>query len=365
MDLQDVVDDLAARLRRPVEVEDRRYRLLAYSAHDVGDVADDVRTATILQRRAPADVVAWLDGLGLDARAGVLDVPAEPALGMSARACAPLARDGVVLGFLWVIPGERALRDDERAAIAAAAGDACRALWERRARRERRAALVEDLLAGGEDAAAAARALGWPAGAAVRVVVSERAVEELPGSPQVAVAPAPSGGAVLIGPDADALVGGPPVGAAPPAATPARAAASRPVTDLAQLGAALDEARAALLALRADPGLGPVARTEDLGAWPLLAALHGAAGGAVAVAPQVAALDTARDPAALVAAATAFLDHAGDVSAAAAALHVHRVTLYRRLDRVAELTGLDLRRGEDRLLLHVGLRLRALARASS
>ena len=42
---------------------------------------------------------------------------------------------------------------------------------------------------------------------------------------------------------------------------------------------------------------------------------------------------------------------------AARALHLHRATLYRRLARVEEITGLDLSRGDDRLLAHLGLRL--------
>ena len=42
---------------------------------------------------------------------------------------------------------------------------------------------------------------------------------------------------------------------------------------------------------------------------------------------------------------------------AAAQLHIHRTTLYWRLARVAELIPLDLRRGDDRLKLHLALTL--------
>jgi DNA-binding PucR family transcriptional regulator len=38
-------------------------------------------------------------------------------------------------------------------------------------------------------------------------------------------------------------------------------------------------------------------------------------------------------------------------------LHIHRTTLYWRLARAAELLPLDLRRGEDRLKLHLALTL--------
>jgi DNA-binding PucR family transcriptional regulator len=36
---------------------------------------------------------------------------------------------------------------------------------------------------------------------------------------------------------------------------------------------------------------------------------------------------------------------------------MHRATLYRRLKRVEEFTGLDLEDGDDRLLAHLSLRL--------
>ncbi|WPB88004.1 PucR family transcriptional regulator [Streptomyces malaysiensis] len=56
-----------------------------------------------------------------------------------------------------------------------------------------------------------------------------------------------------------------------------------------------------------------------------------------------------------------FLDRAGDVSRTAAALHVHRTTLYHRLKRVEVITGLDLDNGLDRLTLHLALKLSRLS----
>ena len=56
-----------------------------------------------------------------------------------------------------------------------------------------------------------------------------------------------------------------------------------------------------------------------------------------------------------------WLDRAGSPQRAAAALCIHRQTLYYRLGRIAELTGLDLADGADRLLLHLGVRAARLA----
>jgi sugar diacid utilization regulator len=53
----------------------------------------------------------------------------------------------------------------------------------------------------------------------------------------------------------------------------------------------------------------------------------------------------------------------GDVTAAAERLHLHRTTLYYRLDRIAELTGVDLREGRRRTDLQLALWLDAYRRA--
>jgi DNA-binding PucR family transcriptional regulator len=53
------------------------------------------------------------------------------------------------------------------------------------------------------------------------------------------------------------------------------------------------------------------------------------------------------------------LDLGGDVAAAAQALHVHRTTLYYRMDRIRELTGVDLRTGAARIDLQLALWLAA------
>ncbi len=63
----------------------------------------------------------------------------------------------------------------------------------------------------------------------------------------------------------------------------------------------------------------------------------------------------------VVAALASYLEHAGNARAAAAALHLHRATLYHRLRRVERLCGVDLTLGEDRLRIHIALRMLRLA----
>ncbi|MBP0462058.1 PucR family transcriptional regulator, partial [Streptomyces montanisoli] len=118
---------------------------------------------------------------------------------------------------------------------------------------------------------------------------------------------------------------------------------------LAELPEAWHEAVGAARAARARPALGPVAQWADIGAYRLLT--HLPPGRDPAVAPLLAPAH-----AELASTAESYLDHAGQAGRTAAALGIHRQTLYYRLSRIEHLTGLDLARGEDRLLLHMALK---------
>lgn len=122
-------------------------------------------------------------------------------------------------------------------------------------------------------------------------------------------------------------------------------------TGLAGLGAAWAEASAAARAALAEPRLGPVAQWAAIGPYRLLTSLP----------PEAAhdpALHALLSPAHRELARTAevYLDCAGQAGRTAAELGIHRQTLYYRLSRVEQLTGLDLDDGEDRLLLHMALK---------
>ena len=55
-----------------------------------------------------------------------------------------------------------------------------------------------------------------------------------------------------------------------------------------------------------------------------------------------------------------YLDLAGSVVETSKALRLHRTSLYYRLQRVAELTGMNLKNGDERLVLHLSLKLARL-----
>ncbi|MEU6079736.1 helix-turn-helix domain-containing protein [Streptomyces sp. NPDC047108] len=141
--------------------------------------------------------------------------------------------------------------------------------------------------------------------------------------------------------------------AALPSGEPADAAAgiSEPRRGVSDLPAAWREAVAAARVARGDARLGPVAEWAAIGPYRTLTRLPAMGPADPAAAPLL-------EPGQVQLAHTAevFLDCAGQAGRAAAALGIHRQTLYYRLSRVEKLTGLDLNVGEDRLLLHMALK---------
>jgi len=401
--LQDIVDDLAARTGRGIDVEDRRFRLLAYSAH-TGDL-DDVRRDTILRRQASPEVAAWLTAEGVHRAEGVLRIAPNPDVGGWARACVPVRDGTVLLGFVWVLD-EPPLTPDELRAITGALPELAPALARRRreedAGREAEAAAVAALLDPGADAPGRAnaarelRGLGVRDGpaAAVALLPAEGSADLLDAIrrrlPARAAAAWPAGGVLLA------------VGVAPLVLTEAVAGELRRADEAAD---AVADGRARADAAdvvadghpRADPpgrvaGVGdPAAALEDaadsagqaaLAAWTATrlraagpVALHAGLGPLAllsriardhpetarqAEAAALRAIRSAPDGAELAATLLAFLDAGGDAARAAERLGVHRATLYRRLRRAEALGGIDMADGRRRLELHNALLLAAL-----
>ena len=136
-----------------------------------------------------------------------------------------------------------------------------------------------------------------------------------------------------------------------------------PVPGMAELPAARRQADIALSTLLED-GSG-VAYWTELSADALLAQFPHQLWADALLPAGVARL--LADPAASVFLPTlsAFLDCAGEAQRTAALLHIHRTTLYYRLSRIEQISGLSLRDGRDRLLAHLALRLHELHGAPS
>ncbi|AZM91333.1 MULTISPECIES: PucR family transcriptional regulator [Streptomyces] len=385
-DYQDLVDEISALLGAPATLENRDFRLIAFGAHDSEDdlVMDPVRTRSILTRQSTAAVRSWFEGFGIARATGPVRIPAAPDAGVfRGRICLPVRYRGIVQGYVWLLdqdPGP------EPAALEAAMEVAQRIgvllAEEAKAGADLSREFLAVLTAGRgwqQDMAVAALRVALGPGAegphaAVCVAPwSGEAPGSVPGAAAVCVVPAGSEGRDGPGPgtgvlavlvrlrSGDAL--GPALAAvgrllprAAVAGSPAgggsvTAGVSDPVRALAELPAAWAQATAAARAAAGQPGLGPVAQWSGIGPYRMLAAL----GAGPADDPATRAL---LGPAHRELARTAevFLDCAGQAGRAAAELGIHRQTLYYRLGRVEQLTGLDLDLGEDRLLLHMALK---------
>jgi sugar diacid utilization regulator len=392
-DTQALVDALAATLDRPVGVDDRRFRVVAYSSHLDG--VDPVRLASILQREAPREVTTWLESLGIETAAGLVRVPANARFGMAARVCVPIRFDDALLGYLWLIDEPTPLTDAELEESVRCAEELGIALYRARRLehddRERERELLLGLIGRreGTDPAAAGSDLvqeGFLAAApAYGVIVVQAFLErggEAPDAVRVRLAAAVQHVRRGVAPrQLLVLVVGEQIVAVLACADAAelerrgRAVASAATHNLADspgwfplvtagmpldnprdlTAAHLQAQRALRVALACDEP-GSFVPWSSLGAYRTLAVLLGDA--PVPPLPETfARLLASGDAAVLVATLESYLDLGGDARAAADALFVHRSSLYGRLHRIEEIAGVDLSSGEDRLELHLALRL--------
>lgn len=400
-DYQDLVDEISALLGAPATLEDRDFRLIAFGAHDSEDAGamDPVRTRSILTRRSTAEVKAWFERFGIASATGPVRIPADPGAGvLRGRLCLPVRHRGTVFGYVWLLAGDAPVPTLPYAELADSELDSAMAVCgrigaqladEARARADLGPQLNTLLTSESEDRREAALAtLTGPLAAggpytllcAAPWAAPLPGLRTVPGASALTLVPVPGASgprlAVLVrlaagadlGPAGSAakllLAGAPggPAPASPPAAPAAPAAPSAPsavgigtaARTLADLPAVWREASAAARAALARPHLGPVAEWSGIGPYRLLAALPDSGPGH----PVDPAVDPLLTPAHAELARTAevFLDCAGQAGRTATALNIHRQTLYYRLSRVEQLTGLDLHDGEDRLLLHMSLK---------
>ncbi|MFF0704662.1 PucR family transcriptional regulator [Streptomyces tendae] len=388
-DYQELVDEISELLGAPATLENRDFELIAFGAYDSeGDLdpsaLDPVRTRSILTRRSTAAVRAWFEGFGITRATGPVRIPPTPEAGVyRGRTCLPVRHRGVVLGYVWLLDTDPGPSDRQLAAameVTARIGAllADEAQHGADLSRELRAVLTAERDWQRDMAVAELRtALGSRAATPHAVVCvapwpsadpdDAPSVRTVPGATALCTAPWGAAGqslALLVRlRSADVLTPATSAagrllertrGASGAAGAPA-AGISAPRTGLAELGAAWWEASAAARAARAETRFGPVAEWTSIGPFRLLTALppHSAHDPAVRVLLSPAHRELART-------AEVYLDCAGQAGRTAAELGIHRQTLYYRLSRVEQLTGLDLDDGEDRLLLHMALKARRL-----
>lgn len=389
-ELQPIVDELANRLHRSVAIDDPAIRLLAASRH-FGD-EDEVRVRSVLDRSVDPGLTDRVLALGISrwASPGRVDVGTET--GAKPRLCVPVRCNGLLLGFLWLIDTANDLSEEEITAADEAATRAGVVLYRRLLVRERlrgrqeailrelvssdetlRAQAIEDLRAEQVvDGVSRLRVLAAQAVVARALsghtVAIEAALEEgvraAPGDSALMVVHRSRGWLLLSGEEVPA-----------PVADRMRrrfhelAGTELAVgvgTTVAGLDRVIDSYRQALLAVKAArlvPAFDGVARWGELGPYDLLLRVPAEDVLAGSHLPEMRRLAEADRHGVLVETLSAYLDHAGDAQRASDLLCIHRATLYQRLRRIEQVTGCDLRAGDDRLTLHLGLKLHTLAMA--
>ncbi len=369
-DLQDLVDEVSRLLGAPATLEDPDFTLLAFCAQgegtaEHGTALDAVRTRSILTRGSPDQTRRWFTDFGIDAATVPLRTPADPAARILTRLCLPVRHRDRLYGWLWLLDeGRTDVADPDAPGLAAATALAARAGELLAATRPDARDLSADLrsVLAGDDAGGSLRALTAALGADSPVtLVALRPAGALP----TGWTP-PGAGAVstVLGRWVAVLLplprtgDGRPAGALTaaalrglPAGSTAGVATAR--TGCTELTTQWQEARDAARVAAVEPRLAPVASWAELGAWRQVVRLPG---------PDPALAGLLADPV-LTATTEVWLDCAASPQRAAAQLCVHRQTLYYRLGRIAQLTGLDLADGADRLTLHLAVRTHRLAAA--
>ena len=375
-ELQDIVDEVSELLDHPVTLEDRSFNLVAFHSHN--ERIDDVRQRSILERKSTPEVKRWFEGFGIATSRTPVRTPSSPELGVLGRLCLPARWKDVTYGYLWAIDEEQQV-DDALLPSAMVLAERAGALMAQQARtREDLGFLLQDLLSTDVDTAEQA-ADEIDSRRIIRRGVPVAAVElQLAHRPASGVVPMnlwtlPRSVIAWTGEDHTTLVVPLPGDDLAPAHELARQARSlylerlepgadvelvagigAPRADLAQLRASWQQARLAARVLEAVPDLRPVAAWPELGIYRLLGCGPEGVLAEAAVDESVRRLLEHGD-ADLRETALTYLRNAGNVQQTGAALNIHRQTVYYRLQRIQKVTGLDLTRGEDLLLLHLGL----------
>ena len=334
---------------------------------------------SILQRHSTREVQDWFENFGIATSDGPVRTPTSADLGVVSRLCLPVRWNGVTYGYLWLLD-ENADVDEARVPAAVALADRAGALMAQQARsREELQFTVQDLLSADpetvERAATAVHDLGIigrdvPIAAIELRLVTPGPAQLVPMNlwrlPRSVLAASNDGYNTLLVPlGSNGLELARDVARqawelyAERLPEPARAGLVAGIggiqPNLSQARVSWLEARLATRVGEAVSTLRPIAAWAELGVYRLLACGPDKALAGAVLDPAVLRLleeDTDSD---LRDTALAYLEAAGNVQEAATTLGVHRQTVYYRVQKIEQVTGLDLARGDHRLLLHLGL----------
>ncbi len=394
-ELQRIADSLAAGLQRSVAIDDPQHRLLVHTSHH-GETVDRHRVESIMDKTVGQNVIDWIRGHGIATATVPVRIEPNEQLGVVARVCVPVRSQGILLAYLWLLDADGSVSGADLEQAMASADTAGGVLFREQLlgdiRRGRERELLRDLLS--SDAAvrehAAAQLVDGdrlPADGSV-VVLALDVTDGGPGADDVAVELAlhrvasrllplraistsrsGAGGVLLVGgrslpgtdrlravaealckETADVLGDGATV----------RVGIGPVVSSVAESHQSHRGAQDALRVAALVPGFSAIASWDELGIYRLLVQLPLEQLRDNAVPPGLLRLVEADESGQLVQTLEVYLDEAGRVPATIDLLKIHRTSLYYRLNKIEQLTGMDLSRGGDRLALHLGIKLARL-----
>jgi PucR-like helix-turn-helix protein/GAF domain-containing protein len=381
--LQHTAEQLARDLGRSVIIDDAGLRPLAITPQ-TGRL-DPSRVEAVLQRGTGVRLRRKLTEYGVFSAREPVSIPGDPQQATLPRLCLPLRADDQLLGFLWLID-EPALTTEQTRRAQAAAAQAAHLLAQRAVQATGQFAVLSDLADGllhpreqvRQEAAtmlagqaaltgpppyalvvirpaagrpASAQDPGWVAGNLRRAAVNLR----LRAAPGALVLTSPGQGELVAVTTAGALKELRRVLQALPG-LPLAVGTCVGAAELTDVHASLGNAQYAAYVAARVPRFRRAADWTGLGTYAAFQHLYRDPSAPERICPGIGALLDER-------AGTyrqtirCYLDCGAQAQQAAAQLHIHRTTLYWRLARAAELIPLDLRRGDDRLKLHLALTL--------
>lgn len=391
-DLQRIAEELAVRLGRSIAIDDPQLRLLVHTAH--GDaVLDRIRMTSIMQRRVPTgdDGFEYLNRFGITKAVDPVRIPADPAAETLGRVCVPIRSQGILFGYLWLLDPDESMSDGELAVAVESAQSAGEIFFRSRLLGDRHQTTAQDILRDllsldpnlREDAAerlsaanliargseVVALVVGVDSDGAefsTRLTMALRSISQqiIPWQ-SVWIVKSDTSGVLLLGgrslPGSRALedIGqrlrsvlaetlpghAVHVGIGPTVSSPVHAHKSHRCARNAMRVAALV------------PDLDAVASWESLGIYRFLIQLPLDDLNDAAIPDGLLRLIEADGSGVMRETLETYLDEAGSVPTSITRLSIHRTTLYYRLHRIEEMTGMSLSDGGDRLALHLATKL--------
>jgi sugar diacid utilization regulator len=394
--LQALLDGLADEIGRTVTVDDERFHYLAYAPHQGhGHIdLDPFRVEAILQREVPALAKEWVQSLHLERCEGPTRVPANPGVGAEIpRLLIPLRWEATLLGYLTLTdPAENPVTESDIAAAVAASDAASQLIYHQRlvddVARGRRRELLRDLLSDDRRLrAGAVRALrdegSLPLDGPVAILVLRPTHHEPADSESllsalhrgldwlerhstaafglvradhatVLASARSTEGLTSLGRSLIAAAGA-------PAESPITVGISAPLEQFDEMPQALAQGLQAACVAAAIRRFAPVAHWGDLGVYAMLPTEVEPAWKRSELDPGYRRLQRADPSGVLTTTLETYLDLGCHAAVTSRALNLHRAGLYYRLKRIEELSGRRLNDGENRLALHLSIKLERLS----